>query len=147
MSKILKPRRGSASTMSGPKANTVLAAGEIFFETPNTGIGSGAGKLKMGNGVDSYNNLPYFLEPTNLATETIEVVANTKTTSTAALNDVSSGNTIGSLVGSLKQAISLTKSELTSSIDDGASNLNVYVGADEKIHFTNWAGADSVLPF
>ncbi len=31
--------------------------------------------------------------------------------------------------------------------DDGASNLNVYVGDDEKIHFTNWAGADSALPF
>ena len=32
-------------------------------------------------------------------------------------------------------------------LDDGASNLNVYVGDDEKIHFTNWAGADTVLPF
>lgn len=32
--------------------------------------------------------------------------------------------------------------------DDGASNLNVYVDeADGLIHFTNWAGADSALPF
>lgn len=31
--------------------------------------------------------------------------------------------------------------------DEGSSNLNVYVGEDEMIHFTDWSGADSVLPF
>lgn len=32
-------------------------------------------------------------------------------------------------------------------LDDGASNLNVYVGSDGLIHFTDWTGADSALPF
>ena len=32
-------------------------------------------------------------------------------------------------------------------LDDGASNLNVYVGDDEKIHFTDWTGADTALNF
>lgn len=32
--------------------------------------------------------------------------------------------------------------------DEGSSNLNVYVDdTDGLIHFTNWAGADSALPF
>ena len=34
------------------------------------------------------------------------------------------------------------------SLDEGSSNLNVYVSEDDGlIHFTNWAGADSALPF
>lgn len=35
------------------------------------------------------------------------------------------------------------KAELNSK----GENINVYVGDDGKIHFTDWAGADSVLPF
>ena len=32
-------------------------------------------------------------------------------------------------------------------INSNGQNLNVYVGDDEKIHFTDWSGADSVLNF
>ena len=37
MSVIFKVRRGSRSTMTGTKANLVLASGEIFLEYPDTG--------------------------------------------------------------------------------------------------------------
>ncbi len=32
-------------------------------------------------------------------------------------------------------------------IDDKGKQVSVYVGSDGKLHFRNWAGADSVIPF
>lgn len=32
-------------------------------------------------------------------------------------------------------------------LDNSLTNVNVYVGDDEKLHFVDSAGADSVLPF
>ena len=57
VSKIFKPRRGKVSTMLGTKASTVLAAGEMFFEVPDTGVGSGRGRIMMGDGSTTYVNL------------------------------------------------------------------------------------------
>lgn len=58
-----KPLRGTKKAaeelLSG---ETVLKYGEVFFEVPDTGVGTGAGKIKMGDGVHDYADLPYFLE-------------------------------------------------------------------------------------
>ena len=61
VNKIFKPRRGKKSTMAGTKANTVLAAGELFLETPDKGVGKGASKIKIGDGSTKYSSLPYAL--------------------------------------------------------------------------------------
>ena len=42
MAKIFKPRRGKKSTMAGTKKTTVLSAGEMFIEVPDTGVRSNA---------------------------------------------------------------------------------------------------------
>ena len=118
LSKIFKPRRGTENTMKTVKSNTVLAAGELFAELPNTGPGTGKGRLVMGDGVTAYGNLPSFVENTDVSTAQVTVTADNSATSTAAINNVSSGATTGALIGSLKQAISLTKSELTNTIDE-----------------------------
>ena len=118
MSKIFKPRRGTENTMKTVKSNTVLAAGELFAEVPNTGQGTGKGRLVMGDGVTAYGNLPSFLENVDVSSAQVTVTADNSATSTAAINNVSSGATTGALIGSLKQAISLTKSELTNTIDE-----------------------------
>jgi hypothetical protein len=58
-----KPRRGTKENaekyLIGDK---VLENGEIFFEVPDTGIGTGKGKIKMGDGIHDYVDLPYFIE-------------------------------------------------------------------------------------
>ena len=54
---ILRPRRGKAADA----ANIVLARGEVFFEYPSTGPGTGYGKIKMGNGTTKYSSLPDFI--------------------------------------------------------------------------------------
>lgn len=155
MSKILKLRRGLASTMSGAKASTVLAAGEIFAELPNTGVGTGTGKFKMGDGVTPYSQLPYFMEQTDPTTSEITITADSSSTSTAALNNVTSNTALGSLIGSLKQAISLTKSELTQSIDDLNNHVQVgtthfYFDYHDGMYGYNTSslrGADTFTPF
>ena len=118
MGKILRPRRGTANVMAGGRKDIVLAAGEIFFEMPNTGIGSGFGKIKMGDGQTPYKDLPYFLSNSTVSTDEVEIIPSNKNTVSAALNDIVSEKTVGELIGSIKQAIALTNSELTDNFDD-----------------------------
>ena len=62
MSSFLRPRRGKQSTAASTlTASNPLKRGEIFFEVPTGGVGTGTGKLKMGDGSTAYANLPYFL--------------------------------------------------------------------------------------
>lgn len=62
MSSFLRPRRGKRSTaVSTLTGSNPLKRGEIFFEVPTGGVGTGTGKLKMGDGSTAYANLPYFL--------------------------------------------------------------------------------------
>lgn len=59
--KIFRPRRGKNSTMV--TKDTVLAKGEFFVEVPENGVGTGIGKMKMGDGVTPYSSLPYLINP------------------------------------------------------------------------------------
>lgn len=63
MSSYLRPRRGKKSTaIAQLTSSNPLKRGEIFFEVPDDGVGTGAGKIKMGDGVTTYADLPYFSE-------------------------------------------------------------------------------------
>lgn len=53
----IRPRGGTASQWS--TANPVLAEREIGYEYPVGGLGAGAVKMKMGDGVTPWNSLPY----------------------------------------------------------------------------------------
>lgn len=53
----IRPRRGTKSQWES--ANTVLAEGELGVEVPNTGVGTGVSKMKIGDGTNGWNNLPY----------------------------------------------------------------------------------------
>lgn len=57
---IFRPRRGKRSTAISK--DIILHRGEVFFEVPETGVGTGAGKLVMGDGTTEYKDLPYFSE-------------------------------------------------------------------------------------
>lgn len=63
MSSYLKPRRGKKATAEAQlTSSTPLKRGEVFFEVPDTGTGTGIGKIKIGDGSTGYSALPYFLE-------------------------------------------------------------------------------------
>lgn len=64
MASYLRPRRGKKATAVAQLTGaSCLKRGEVFFEVPNTGVGSGKGAIKMGDGSTDYANLPYFLQP------------------------------------------------------------------------------------
>ena len=121
MSKIFKPRRGKKSTMNGTKANTVLALGEMLFEVPDTGTGTGQSKAKMGDGTKAYSQLPYAFGDT--ANDTVEFLESSATTKEDAINGVTSGSPLKTLLSNLKKAISLTDGSLTSMNTNIASQL------------------------
>ncbi len=60
MSTVIKAHRGPSTYMnSGEGASLVLAEGELFVEYPDAGISAEGSKLKIGDGVSTYSNLPY----------------------------------------------------------------------------------------
>ena len=63
----IRPKRGSISNWQD--ANPILAEGEIGFEVPNTGVGTGVTRIKVGDGVKAWNDLPYAVAPELYVTE------------------------------------------------------------------------------
>ena len=53
----IRPRRGTATQWR--TANPVLLEGEQGIEVPDSGIGTGVVKIKFGDGVSAWNDLPY----------------------------------------------------------------------------------------
>src|SRR5574344_643303 len=122
VSEIFKPRRGAAATMSGSKSSIVLESGELFLETPGVGT-AGHCKMMVGDGSSTYATLAadhkYALGETSY--DVVEIAAST------ALNDAVSGNTLRTVLGALKQAISLNASAI-STLNDDISNINTKMG-------------------
>jgi len=53
----IRPRRSTATEWS--IINPVLYEGELVIENPDTGVGTGLCKFKIGDGVTPWNDLPY----------------------------------------------------------------------------------------
>jgi hypothetical protein len=56
----IRPRRGSKAEWE--HYDTVLAPGELALETPDTGVGTGLTKIKVGDGVTTWKQLPYAID-------------------------------------------------------------------------------------
>lgn len=64
MAKYLRPRRGSKDSAFAQKI--LLKKGEVFLEFPNSEIGRGPGRLVVGDGATSYQNMNYTSTATNV---------------------------------------------------------------------------------
>lgn len=53
----IRPRRSTATEWS--ILNPVLAEGELGIEVPDSGVGTGLSKFKLGDGYTQWNDLPY----------------------------------------------------------------------------------------
>ena len=103
--KVLLPHRGSKTKMtSGSGKDIILQSGELFIEYPDTGVGTGTCKIKIGDGVTAYSGLPYAI---SADTDNIEFSPSTASTVQAALDVASSGATLAVILGGLKRAIQL----------------------------------------
>lgn len=57
MAVAILPHRGTKTTMDS--SNIILKSGELFYEYPDSGVGTGPCRVKMGDGKSTYKNLPY----------------------------------------------------------------------------------------
>ena len=157
MASHLKPYRGKKATAESQ--NIVLKRGEVFFEVPVGGVGTGIGKIKMGDGTTAYSDLPYFssVDDTVVSwTDTADTIDTTNNTNVALLNAFVPTKNVKSLFGTAKQ--------LLVNLDRSVTVLN-----NKKVDLSNYrtktdvpflfgidasgnygykkAGADTVIPF
>jgi hypothetical protein len=120
MASYLRPRRGKKSTAESQAL--VLKRGEVFFECPDTGVGTGAGKIKVGDGSTAYSSLPYFLEQTNVENSTIGFTDSSSATASSNnatyLTNIKPANSLKTIFTNLKQLLYNYNSQLTSLNND-----------------------------
>ena len=123
MASYLRPRRGKKATAISQ--NIILKKGEVFFEVPDGGVGTGAGKIKMGDGTTAYGNLPYFYEPAvvDVSTAPITFTESSETNNTNLLNAITTGAQTGTLFGNIKKLLRNLDTSVTSLNNDLDSYL------------------------
>lgn len=150
----LRPRRGKQATAAKllTKANkSLLKSGELFLEYPDTGPGTGTGRIKMGDGVTDYGDLPYFLDTTGFLKEDKVKDINITFSETnvgdnnTLLNTIKSGNKLGIIIAAIKNLLSnLNKSlsSLSSKVNDNSGKIS---DLENKINSTPSGPSDSDL--
>ena len=136
MASYLRPRRGKKATATSQlTASAPLKRGEIFFEVPDTGVGTGTGKIKMGDGTTAYASLPYFMEQP-VVDYTNAVVAWTNTTAASSNPYTDNATYAGNIVPSaslktiftnLKKLLLNYNSQLTTLNNDLANKQDIFV--------------------
>jgi hypothetical protein len=121
MAKYLRPRRGTRTNAVGQ--NILLKRGEIFLEFPNSDIGAGRGKIIVGDGATSYNNITPFIEDPSLyyprfnnSTYQTSNYTNKYNNSTETINKMNGGNNstvdVNTNIEYIKQALCYEHSTL-----------------------------------
>ena len=119
---FLKPRRGRRSTAIAN--NILLKDGEIFFELPEDGSGSGSGKIVMGDGVTAYEDLPYYTNYIDIDDFGDDTILTTGDQSLTAAQKAQVRSNIG--------AVASTDSAITDKADRVSSATpNNFAGLDE----------------
>ena len=107
MASYLRPRRGKKSTAE--TQNIVLKRGEIFFEAPETGVGTGAGRIKIGDGTTAYTSLPYFYDyssfMSDISTATVTFTETSSGDNAALLSIIASGARVNSMTAASKNLL------------------------------------------
>lgn len=135
MASYLRPRRGKKSTAESQAL--VLKRGEVFFECPDTGVGTGAGKIKVGDGSTAYSSLPYFLQQTNVENSTIGFTDTSSATDSSNnptyLTNIKPANSLKTIFTNLKQLLYNYNSQLTSLNNDKFQFEKVDAGTNSSI--------------
>ena len=122
MGKIFRPRRGKNSTAKAQLKTGALgplANGEVFFELPNGGAGTGEGKIIMGDGRTAYEQLPTFIDPSKYVhkgdteNQTVSFTETSSTDNAALLKNITSGASLKNLFSPVKNLLSNLNSSVT----------------------------------
>ena len=136
MASYLRPRRGKKATaIAQLTASAPLKRGEVFFEVPDAGTGTGAGRIKMGDGSTAYESLPYFLEPFDPDSATVgftdatEAEADPYTSNATHTNAIVPAANFKTIFTNLKQLLLNYNSQFTKLNNDLVFN-NIYKHRD-----------------
>ena len=126
MAGFLRPRRGRRSTAESQAI--ILKRGEVFFECPDTGVGTGTGKIKVGDGTTAYADLPYFMDlssvTTDVAGSAIAFTESTTTDNATLLASIKSGATLKTMISAMKKLLSNLDTSVTQLNNDLANKAN-----------------------
>ena len=142
ITKHLMPRRGNRSTMLGVKKDIVLQAGEIFIEYPDTGVGTGACLIKVGDGKTTYENLPYGIGDSALTT--VAFTEDTSSTVEEAINKIVTGSSLAEIVAALKKVEEIHSGD--SSIHVTTENKDQWDKAQANIIETVSVNGSELIP-
>lgn len=137
MAGFLRPRRGRRSTAESQAI--ILKRGEVFFECPDTGVGTGTGKIKVGDGTTAYADLPYFMDlssvTTDVAGSAIAFTESTTTDNATLLASIKSGATLKTMISAMKKLLS----NLDTSVTQLNNDLESYATTSEVSTIVNSA--------
>ena len=140
MASYLRPRRGKKATaIAQLSASAPLKRGEVFFEVPDGGTGTGAGRIKMGDGSTAYKSLPYFLEPFDPNSATIGFTNTTAaesdpyTSNATHVNAIVPSANLKTIFTNLKQLLLNYNSQLTT-LNNDLADTNSNLG--DQVTFT-----------
>ena len=132
MASYLRPRRGKKTTAESQ--NIVLKRGEVFFESPPGGVGTGTGRIKVGDGTTAYTSLPYFLNPdnfiSNISTANVTFTETTETNNTTLLSRIVTGAALNTIIASIKNLLSNLNSSVTTINNDIATKTDKLTNTD-----------------
>ena len=123
--KPFKPRRILKSKAAS--LNPVLEAGEFIVEVPDTGVGTGPCRMKMGDGTSAYDKLPYMdkeVEAVDVAASTIAFTESETTENADLLSEIVTGKSVKNLFGSTKKLLSNLSGSVTE-LNNNIKNLEV----------------------
>lgn len=151
----IRPRRGTEYEFS--VYNPVLANGEIVLVYPDSGIGTGLSKFKVGDGVTDYVNLPYAFDGTaansiNGGTPTAYSVIQIRAADTATWSDINpvlneneiiydktvNSFKVGDGVNRFDDLPYINSNSITDDMDFGDEGADVSVGAENKVLNNNY---------
>ena len=117
MASYLRPRRGKKATATSQAIT--LKRGEVFFEVPTGGVGTGIGKIKMGDGSTTYSSLPYFASTEDDTVAFTNVTATTASSNNSTyLSDFAPTATLKTNFNKIKQLLYNLNGQVTSLNND-----------------------------
>ena len=100
---------------------------------PGGGVGTGTGRIKVGDGTTAYTSLPYFLNPdnfiSNISTSSVTFTETSVTNNTTLLNRIVTGAALNTITASIKN--------LLSNLNGSVTQLNNDI-TYQKITYENW---------
>ena len=137
MASFLRPRRGKKATAISQ--GLVLKRGEFFVEVPDSGVGTGVGKIKMGDGSTSYTNLPYLVSTEDDKIGFTDTSAATDPSNNPTyLTNIAPGNNLKTVFTNLKQLVYNHNTQLAELNNDSKIRYNSSTDWVQVYHESTW---------